>query len=30
MGPCQCGMVHPKVADGGTDSNVEGRCKCIK
>ena len=27
VGPCHHGMTHPQVADGGTASNMEGRCE---
>jgi hypothetical protein len=26
VGPCHYGMARPQVADGGTASNMEGRC----
>ena len=27
VGPCHHGMAHPRVADGGTASNMEGSCE---
>ena len=30
VGPCHHGMAHPQVADGGTASNMEGRCEYIE
>jgi len=30
VSPCDHGMVHPQVADGGTASNMEGRHACIE
>jgi hypothetical protein len=30
MGPCHRGMAHPRVADGGTASNVEVSCEYIE
>ena len=27
VGPCHHGMVRPRVADGGTASNMEGNCE---
>jgi hypothetical protein len=30
VGPCHHGMARPRVADGGTASNIEGSCKYIE
>jgi hypothetical protein len=30
VGPCHHGMAHLQIADGGTDSNMEGRCENIE
>jgi hypothetical protein len=29
-GPCQHGIARPHIVDGGTASNMEGSCECIK
>ena len=30
VGPCHHGMARPRVADGGTASNMEGSCEYIE